>query len=36
MKRKIGRNYKFEDSMLVNDATFVDYLNRFKRIALRV
>ena len=34
MKRKIGRNYKFEDSMLVNDATFVDYLNRFKRIAL--
>lgn len=34
MKRKIGKNYKFEDSMLVNDATFVDYLNRFKRIAL--
>jgi len=34
MKRKIGRNYKFEDSMLANDATFVDYLNRFKRIAL--
>lgn len=34
MKRKIGKNYKFEDSMIVNDETFYDYLNRFKRIAL--
>ena len=36
MKRKLGRNYKFEDSMMVNDATFSDYLNRFKRIALSI
>lgn len=34
MKRKIGKNYKFEDSLMVNDATFIDYLDRFKRIAL--
>ena len=34
MKRKISKNYKFEDSMIVNDETFYDYLNRFKRIAL--
>ena len=34
MKRKGRNNYKFEDSLIVNDATFIDYLNRFKRIAL--
>lgn len=34
MKRKTGKNYKFEDSLIVNDSTFIDYLNRFKRIAL--
>ena len=33
MKRK-NQNYKFEDSLLVNDATYIDYLNRFRRIAL--
>lgn len=34
MKRRKGQNYKFEDSLIVNDATYIDYLNRFKRIAL--
>lgn len=33
MKRR-SQNYKFEDSLIVNDATFTDYLDRFKRIAL--
>ena len=33
MKRK-NSNYKFSDSALVNDATYFDYLERFKRIAL--
>ena len=27
-------NYKFTDSLVVNDATYIDYLERFKRIAL--
>ena len=27
-------NLKFKDSALVNDATYFDYLNRFKKIAL--
>ena len=27
-------NYKFTDSLLVNDETFIDYLDRFRRIAL--
>ena len=31
---KRTKNYKFEDSLIVNDATFIDYLNRFKRITL--
>ena len=31
---KKSKNYKFEDSLLTNDSTFIDYLNRFKRIAL--
>lgn len=34
MKRKNLRNYKFTDSLEINDATFLDYLNRFRRIAL--
>lgn len=34
MKRRKTSNYKFEDSLIVNDATYVDYLNRFRRIAL--
>ena len=34
MKRRNRANYKFEDSRAINDATFVDFLNRFRRIAL--
>ena len=34
MKRGKSQNYKFEDSLMINDATYIDYLNRFKRIAL--
>nr|DAM30799.1 MAG TPA: upper collar protein [Caudoviricetes sp.] len=34
MRRKKSQNYKFEDSLIVNDATYIDYLNRFRRIAL--
>lgn len=34
MKRRKTSNYKFEDSIAVNDATYIDYLNRFRRIAL--
>ena len=34
MKRKNRNNYKFVDSMEINDRTYTDYLNRFRRIAL--
>lgn len=34
MKRKSRNNYKFTDSLELNDATYLDYLNRFRRIAL--
>ncbi len=34
MKRKSRNNYKFSDSLELNDATYIDYLNRFRRIAL--
>ena len=34
MRRRKSGNYKFEDSLIINDATYVDYLNRFRRIAL--
>ena len=33
MKRS-NQNNKFIDSAIVNDSTYYDYLNRFKRIAL--
>lgn len=33
MKRN-NQSYKFTDSMMLNDSTYMDYLNRFKRIAL--
>lgn len=33
MRRKT-QNYKFEDSLIINDATYVDYQNRFRRICL--
>ena len=36
MSRRRTTNYKFEDSLIVNDATFIDYLNRFRRIALSI
>lgn len=35
-KRKNNPSYKFSDSLLVNDATYIDYLNRFKKIALSI
>ena len=35
MKRN-NQSYKFTDSAMLNDQTFVDYLNRFKRIALSI
>ena len=37
-KKKSGfnNNYKFIDSLVLNDETFADYLMRFKRIALSV
>lgn len=37
-KKKVNfkNNYKFTDSLILNDATFADYLLRFKRIALSV
>lgn len=38
MGKKVNfkNNYKFTDTLLLNDATFSDYLMRFKRIALSV
>ena len=36
MKRKNNQNYKFTDSLIINDKTYIDYLNRFKKIALSV
>ena len=35
MKRN-NQSYKFTDSMYLNDSTYYDYLNRFKRIALSI
>ena len=34
MRRKKSPNYKFNDSRDLNDSTYLDYLNRFRRIAL--
>lgn len=36
MKRGKSQNYKFEDSLHLNDATYIDYENRFRRIALSI
>ena len=33
-KSKLNQNYQFIDSAILNDATYIDYLNRFKKIAL--
>ena len=30
----VNKNYKFIDSAILNDATYMDYLDRFKKIAL--
>lgn len=35
-KQFMRNNYQFIDNMLVNDLTFLDYLNRFKKVALSV
>lgn len=35
-KSNFKNNYKFIDNMLVNDLTFSDYLERFKKVALSV
>ena len=34
--KKFSKNYQFNDNLLVNDLTFIDYLERFKKIALSV
>lgn len=39
MGRKKGsykNNYKFLDNLMINDATYIDYLERFKKVALSV
>ena len=33
-RKKATPNQKFKDSLLLNDETYMDYLNRFRRIAL--
>lgn len=36
-KRKLTKNnYQFVDNLLVNDMTYIDYLERFKKIALSI
>lgn len=37
-KKKINQksNYQFMDNLIVNDLTFIDYLERFKKVALSV
>lgn len=34
--KKGNSNYKFTDSLAINNSTYVDYLNRFKKIALSI
>lgn len=29
-------NYRFKDNLLVNDLTYIDYLERFKKVALSI
>ena len=39
MARKKGlykNNYRFIDSLLINDSTYIDYLERFKKVALSI
>ena len=36
-KKKVDtRNYKFIDSAILNDSTYMDYLDRFKKVALSI
>lgn len=35
-KKKLTKNYQFVDNLLVNDLTYIDYLERFKKVALSV
>lgn len=34
--RKNNNNYKFVDSLIINDATYIDYLERLKKVALSI
>lgn len=34
--KKLSKNYRFIDNLIVNDMTYVDYLERFKKIALSI
>lgn len=36
MKRKKTRSNRFTDSILINDKTYVDYLERFRKIAMSI
>lgn len=35
-KNNMRNNYQFVDNMLINDLTYYDYLDRFKKVALSV
>lgn len=35
-KNFMRNNYQFVDNLLVNDATYIDYLERFKKVALSI
>lgn len=35
-KNFMRNNYQFVDSLVINDATFIDYLERFKKVALSI
>ena len=35
-KKVVDKNYKFIDSAVLNDATYLDYLDRFKKVALSI
>ena len=35
-RKNYKNNYEFVDSLIINNETYIDYLNRFKKIALSV
>ena len=35
-RNSLKHNYQFVDNLLINDATFINYLERFKKVALSV